>query len=71
MLATVLATNVIIFEASLGFLGLGPPAPAPSWGGLIADGREYLADAWWLSTFPGALLALLALGLNLLGDDAT
>jgi peptide/nickel transport system permease protein len=71
VLATVLATNVIIFEASLGFLGLGVPAPAPSWGALIADGREYLADAWWLSTFPGALLALLALGLNLAGDDAT
>lgn len=71
VLATVLATNVIIFEASLGFLGVGVPAPAPSWGGLIADGRDYLADAWWLSTFPGALLALLALGLNLLGDEAT
>lgn len=68
VLITLLATNIVVFEASLGFLGLGVPPPQPSWGGLIADGREYIADAWWLSTVPGALLALLALGLNLLGD---
>ena len=69
VLVTILATNIILFEASLGFLGLSVPPPQPSWGGLIADGRDYLADAWWLSTIPGALLALLAMGLNLLGDS--
>lgn len=70
VLATLLATNIIIFETSLGFLGLGVPPPQPSWGGLIADGRDYIADAWWISTLPGLLLALLAAGLNLLGDGS-
>ena len=69
VLVTILATNIIVFEASLGFLGLSVPPPQPSWGGLIADGRDYLADAWWLSTIPGILLALLAFGLNLIGDE--
>lgn len=69
VLATLLTTSIVIFEASLGFLGLGVPPPQPSWGGLIADGRDDLADAWWISTVPGAWLALLALGLNLLGDE--
>ncbi|MBI5879583.1 MAG: ABC transporter permease [Chloroflexi bacterium] len=68
VLATVLATNIIVFEAALGFLGLGVPPPAPSWGALIAEGRETIDTAWWLAVAPGGALALLTLGLVLLGD---
>ena len=68
-LASLLATNVVLFETSLGFLGLGVPPPQPSWGGLIADGRDYLASAWWISVLPGAALALLAVGLHLIGEE--
>ncbi len=69
VLATLLAANVIIFEASLGFLGLGVPPPEPSWGGIIAEGRDYLSTAWWIALAPGVMLALLALGLFLMGDE--
>ncbi|TMC47463.1 MAG: ABC transporter permease, partial [Chloroflexi bacterium] len=68
-LLSLLATNIILFETSLGFLGLGVPPPEPSWGGLIADGRDYIAAAWWISVLPGTLLALLALGLQLISEE--
>ena len=67
-LVSLLATNIILFETSLGFLGLGVPPPEPSWGGLIADGRDYIAGAWWISVLPGTVLALLALGLQLISE---
>ena len=59
---------VIMVEASLSFLGLGVPPPAPVWGGLIAAGREYIRTAWWITVFPGAFLALVVLSFNMLGD---
>jgi peptide/nickel transport system permease protein len=68
VLATLLAAQIILFEASLGFLGLGVPPPQPSWGSLIADGRDYIADAWWIALMPGLMLLLLGLGLNGMGD---
>jgi len=60
--------SAIVTEATLSFLGLGVPAPTPSWGGMIADGRDALASAWWVALFPGLALAAAALAFNLLGE---
>lgn len=68
VVATLLVANMIIFEASLSFLGLGVPPPAPTWGRMVADGREYIATAWWIATFPGLAILFTVLGINLLGD---
>lgn len=68
VLATVNIANNILLEASLSFLGLGVDPNAPSWGGMIADGRNYLQSAWWVATLPGVALAITVLGFNLLGD---
>lgn len=68
VLASLEVARMIISEASLSFLGLGVQPPTPSWGGMVADGRNYLESAWWLSTFPGLAIALTVLGVNLLGD---
>ncbi|MBN9061688.1 MAG: peptide ABC transporter permease [Rhizobiales bacterium 65-9] len=58
----------ILSEAVLSFLGLGAPPTTPSWGILISEGRSYIREAWWLTAFPGAAIAITVLGLNLLGD---
>jgi len=68
VLLTLGLASVIIVEASLSFLGLGPPPPAPTWGRLIAEGQQYLRNAWWISVFPGAAILLTVVGLNLFGD---
>ncbi len=60
--------NAIMLEAGLSFLGLGVPAPAPSWGNMIASGREALVNAPWIATIPGLAVALSVVSLNLLGD---
>ncbi len=60
--------NAITLEAGLSFLGLGVPAPAPSWGNLIASGRDALVNAPWVATFPGLALVLAVVGCNLLAD---
>jgi len=60
--------NAIMLEAGLSFLGLGIPAPAPSWGNMIASGREALVNAPWIATIPGLAVALSVVSLNLLGD---
>ena len=58
----------ILAEATLSFLGIGPPPPAPSWGNIIAEGRDYSVEAWWIMLFPGIAISLAVLGMNLLGD---
>ena len=58
----------ILAEAALSFLGIGPPPPAPSWGNIIAEGRDHAVEAWWIMLFPGIAISLAALGMNLLGD---
>lgn len=60
--------KMILFEASLSFLGLGVPADIPTWGGMIADGRTYVATEWWLSAVPGLAIFITVVGINLLGD---
>jgi peptide/nickel transport system permease protein len=59
---------VILLGASLGFLGLGPQPPVPEWGTMVAEGREQLPDAWWLTTFPGLAVVAAVVGFNLFGD---
>lgn len=58
----------IIAEAGLSFLGLGVGATRPTWGNMLADGRAYVATAWWLATFPGLAIMLTVLGINMIGD---
>jgi len=58
----------VIAEAVLSFLGMGPPPPTPSWGNIIAEGKDYIREAGWIAMFPGLAIATTVLGLNLLGD---
>jgi peptide/nickel transport system permease protein len=58
----------IILEAALSFLGAGIPAPDPSWGNILYDGKVVIFSAWWMTIFPGAFIVLAVLGLNLFGD---
>lgn len=60
--------NAIITEAALSFLGAGVPAPYPSWGNILYDGKTYIYNSWCMIIFPGIFTALSVLGLNLLGD---
>jgi peptide/nickel transport system permease protein len=60
--------GMIILESSLSFLGLGVPPPTPTWGGMIADGRNYLSIAWYASTLPGIILVSTVLAVNFFGD---
>jgi peptide/nickel transport system permease protein len=68
VVATFSVARTIIAEASLSFLGLGIPAPAPSWGAMLDEGRNYITTGWWLALFPGVAILLLVLGINLVGD---
>ena len=68
VVATFSVARVIIAEASLSFLGLGVPPPAPSWGAMLDEGRNYITTGWWLALFPGLAILLLVLGINLVGD---
>jgi peptide/nickel transport system permease protein len=68
VVATFSVARTVIAEASLSFLGLGIPPPAPSWGAMLDEGRNYLTTGWWLALFPGLAILLLVLGINLVGD---
>jgi len=58
----------VLAEAVLSFIGVGPPPPTPTWGNIIADGRNYIREAPWISLLPGIAIGVTVLGLNLLGD---
>jgi peptide/nickel transport system permease protein len=60
--------TMVLLESGLSFLGMGVQPPQPSWGGMLAEGRDYLSNAWWLATVPGVAISLVVLGANLLGD---
>ncbi|MBI4279673.1 MAG: ABC transporter permease [Armatimonadetes bacterium] len=62
--------RMILMESALGFLGLGVQPPTPTWGNMLADGRDYIRSAWWLITFPGLGLMVTVLGINFIGDAA-
>jgi peptide/nickel transport system permease protein len=68
VIVTLEMARMIIMEAALSFLGLGIQPPTPTWGGMLADGRVYLVTSWWLATFPGVVIMLVVLGINLLGN---
>lgn len=61
--------RLVLVEATLGYLGLGVQPPAPTWGGMISDGEQYLAVAWSVSLFPGIAIAVLVLSLNAIGES--
>jgi peptide/nickel transport system permease protein len=58
----------ILVESGMSFLGLGMPAPTPSWGNIISDGRNFIYNAPWIMMFPGLALSLAVMGLNFIGD---
>lgn len=68
VLATLQVGTVIVMEASLSFLGVGVPPPAPAWGSMIAEGRSYVFSAWWICIFPGLAILFTVLVSNFLGD---
>lgn len=68
VLATLQVGVVILEESSLSFIGAGIPRPNPSWGVMVADGRDQILISWWISFFPGLAILLVVLSLNLLGD---
>jgi peptide/nickel transport system permease protein len=68
VIGSVMVANMIIFEASLSFLGLGVPPPTPTWGRMVFEGVQYVDSAWWLSFFPGLAIVLTVLSINLIGD---
>jgi peptide/nickel transport system permease protein len=68
VLATLQVGTVILLEAGLSFLGAGIPRPEPSWGVMVADGRDLIVTAWWIAFFPGLAIAAVTLSMSLLGD---
>ena len=68
VIATLELARAIVLEATLSFLGLGVQPPTPSWGGMVQEGREYLDSAWWISTFPGAVLMATTIIVSRAGD---
>ncbi len=68
VIATAIFGGAVLSESALSFLGLGVPPPHPTWGGMLADARQYMSIAPWLSIFPGVAITIALLGVNLFGD---
>jgi len=68
ILSTLEVGIVILLESTLSFLGAGVPPPTPAWGSMVADGRDRMAVAWWISTMPGVAIMLVVLSMNIFGD---
>jgi peptide/nickel transport system permease protein len=70
-LASLEAGRLIVAEASLSFLGYGIQSPIPAWGNMLAEGKNYMARAWWLTVLPGVAISLTCLSTTVLGDWLT
>jgi len=68
VLSTLQVGTAILIGSALSYLGMGAQPPTPEWGSMTADGRSYLASAWWISTFPGFAIFSAVVGINLVGD---
>lgn len=68
VLATLNVGRIVLLESGLSFLGIGIQPPTPSWGGIINEGRDYLASAWWIATMPGIALVVLTMSIGTIGD---
>jgi len=68
VLATLYVGRAILESSALGFLGMGVQPPTPEWGSMLSEGREFMRHAWWVMVFPGAVLFLTVVSINLLGD---
>lgn len=68
VLAAMQMAAMIVFEATLSFLGMGVQPPTPSWGGIMLDGKNYITSAWWMTALPGIALVVTSLSLVLIGD---
>lgn len=68
VISSLLVARMILFKSSLSFLGLGVPPSIPTWGAMIADGRNYMANAWWVATMPGLAIFITVVAINLVGD---
>lgn len=68
VISSLLVAKMILFESSLSFLGLGVPPTTPTWGAMVADGRNYVANAWWVAAMPGFAIFFTVIGINLVGD---
>jgi peptide/nickel transport system permease protein len=68
VLATVDVAGAILTGAALSFLGLGAQPPTAEWGLMVNEGRRFLRDAWWISTFPGMAIMIAVIAINLVGD---
>ncbi len=68
VVTTLEVANAILLSATLSFLGMGAQPPTPEWGAMLNEGRRYIRTAWWMITFPGLMIMLSVLGINLLGD---
>jgi peptide/nickel transport system permease protein len=66
---TVGFASAIVIGSSLGFLGLGAQPPTPEWGAMVSEGRAYMRTQWWIPAFPGAMIGVAVLALNILGDS--
>jgi peptide/nickel transport system permease protein len=68
VLATLQVGGLILTESVLSFLGVGIPGPDPAWGSMVSDGRDHIADAWWIAMMPGLAIFLTIFAFNFLGD---
>ena len=68
VMGTMSISSAIITGASLSFLGLGVRPPSPEWGAMLSEGRSFLRTAWWAAFFPGAVITVVVLAANLIGD---